>query len=262
MNLEINNDTVQKNRKNSTRTTALEICFRCPHCHKLYKTSSDVFDGSDADFDCVACNKSFKLLQERNSFGLYTTRELSAKSFDSCPKCSFLKPNQSDECPSCGVLASKYLEIQKVESPSIFELSQKWQKVLQNFDQDQYHQDFINICQLKTALNFAHQKYTTLQQTVGYDSVCEKYLRQIELRIEQQFKNNEALEAQKSATSDLTKKLTTRQYFFIGVGTIGMLLLIYNKHIPTFPNVNGFVLLVTLVAFSVGILTNGQSIKS
>lgn len=257
MNLEINNGTVQ-----NTKNSASEICFRCPHCHKLYKTTSDVFDGADPDFDCIACSKSFKLLQHRNSAGLFVAKEISSKSFDSCPKCSFLKPNQSDECPSCGVLASKYIEIQKVESPSLFELNQKWQKVLQNFDQDKYHQDFINMCQLKTALNFAHQKYSGLQKTMGYDSVCDTYLRQIELRIEQQFKNKETVDLQMSSARDLTQKLTSRQYIFIGLGTLGMLLLIYNKHIPTFPNINGFVLFATLFAFSVGIFANGHSIKS
>lgn len=243
--MEVNNWT-QKSIRNEQ-----DVCFRCPHCQKLYKTSHDVFEGSDPEFDCSGCVKSFLLKKERDSFGLFKTVEHRQRSFSNCPKCSGLKPQNSDECPSCGVFASKYIELQKAESPVLFELNQQWQKVLLNFDQDIYHQDFINKCHLKLALNFAFQKYSDLQKTMGFDSLCEKYIRQIELRLEQQFKSPE--KPLTSVGGGQTDPLTLTQYLLISAGAIGMLLLIYNKFIPTFPNFNGLVIIFTILAFGIGL---------
>lgn len=234
----------------------LDIRFRCPHCQKLYHTSDDVFDDPNAEFDCVGCNKNFILRSQRDAFGLYTTEAVGVKPFDTCPKCSKLKPIGQDECPSCGVLGSKYLDLQKVESPALYELNKQWQKVLVNFNSDQYHQDFINKCHLKMALNFAFQKYSDLQKTIGFDTLCEKYIRQIELRLEQQFKTKAPLtEAEIDKIVD-KKPMSIMQMFFIAIGTIGTLLLIYNRYVPTFPNFNGPVLLVSIIAFTVGLFSN------
>lgn len=251
MNIEANNWT-----QNSVRNEQ-EVCFRCPYCQKLYKTSHDVFEGSAPQFDCASCAKPFLLINTKDSFGLFKTSEQGQKSFSTCPKCSALKPHNSDECPTCGVFASKYIELQKAESPVLFELNQQWQKVLLNFDQDQYHQDFINKCHLKLALNFAFQKYSDLEKTVGFDSLCEKYIRQIELRLEQQFKaTTRSVEGGIIAEEN---QMSLMQYVFISMGAIGMLLLIYNKFIPTFPNFNGLVIMITILAFGIGLFYNGKS---
>ncbi|MEK6628197.1 MAG: hypothetical protein AABY53_06190 [Bdellovibrionota bacterium] len=247
---------IQKENHVIQRTDS-EICFRCPHCQKLYKTSPDVFDGSStltgAEFDCASCSKAFVLKNQQDTFGIFVTSETGHKAFSTCPKCSSLKPNKSDECPTCGVFATKYIESQKAASPVLFELNQQWQKVVINFDQDQYHQDFINKCHLKMALNFAFQKYADLQKSMGFDSLCEKYIRQIELRLEQQFKTQVATKPED--TVSVIGQLSLKQYFFVGIGTIGMLLLIYNKFVPTFPKYSGLVMILTIIAFGVGLLT-------
>ena len=233
-----------------------QVCFRCPHCQKLYKTSSDVFEGSDPEFDCSTCTKTFLLIDEQDSFGLFLATDLGKKSFSSCPKCSALKPQNADECPTCGVFATKYIELQRAESPVLFELNQQWQKVLSNFENDQLHQDFINKCHLKLALNFAFQKYSELEKTMGFDSLCEKYIRQIELRLEQQFKA-----PKKTAKGEIVEvaSLSLTQYLFISLGIIGALLLIFNKFIPSFPNFNGLVFMITILAFGIGLFFNGKS---
>lgn len=249
----VDNNWTQKSEPND-----MQVCFRCPHCQKLYKTSSDVFEGSDPAFDCSSCTKAFLLTDEQDSFGLFVSVDYGRKSFSTCPKCSGLKPHNADECPSCGVFASKYIELQRAESPVLFELNQQWQKVLQKFDNDQLHQDFINKCHLKLALNFAFQKYSDLEKTIGFDSLCEKYIRQIELRLEQQFKAVSKKSSLKPEGSEVSQ-LTLTQYLFISLGIIGVLLLIFNKFIPTFPNFNGFVFMLTLLAFGIGLFFNGKS---
>lgn len=248
---------VDNNWTQKTEKIEAPVCFRCPHCQKLYKTSSDVFEGNDPEFDCTSCAKSFLLTDAQDSFGMFVTTDQGKKSFSACPKCSGLKPHNADECPNCGVFASKYVELQKAESPVLFELNQQWQKVLLNFNNDQGHQDFINKCHLKLALNFAFQKYSELEKTMGFDSLCEKYIRQIELRLEQQFK----APSKTSLNRDLAEagQLSLMQYLFISLGIIGVLLLIFNKFIPSFPNFNGFVFMITLMAFGIGLFFNGKS---
>lgn len=248
-----------------------EVRFRCPHCQKLYCTSHDVFDQTSgsgsiagiepAEFDCIQCNQAFILSTERDQFGLYRTEDSPAKpSFDTCPKCSALKPHKSDECPSCGALASKFLELQKLESPELYDLNQEWQKVISHFDQDEYHQMFLNKCQRKMALNFAFQHYSELQKTLGFDALCEKYIRQIELRLEQQFKAPP--EAGGVASSPERISINGLQWTFIAIGCLGMLALVYNKFIPTFPNFNGLVMMLTVMCFGIGLFSRRRHIES
>lgn len=252
MNIEVNNPGHQP------ALSEQEVRFRCPHCQKLYRTSHDVFEGSEPEFDCADCEKPFTLKRTQDGFGLYQTAGPAQPKFDSCPKCSGLKPHQSDECPNCGVFASKYLELQKLESPALFELNQLWQKVMQNFDQDSYHQEFLNQCHRKTALNFAFQKYSDLQKTLGFDALCRKYLQQIELRLEQQLKAVQPKGEEKKASA-ANPPLSTLQWVFMGLGALGMLALIYNKFVPTFPNFNGLVMMLTVLAFGIGLFSNSNS---
>lgn len=231
-----------------------EVRFRCPHCQKLYRTGMDVFEGSTPEFDCMACSKSFVLTREADQFGLFVAKSTQHQ-FEACPKCSNLKPLHQDECPSCGVFASKYIEMQRAESPVVYELNQHWQNVVKDFNNDVVHQDFLNKCHQHMALNFAFQKYSELQKTMGFDALCTKYIKQIELRIEQQLKSPK-FNSEVTTPEKVEPQQNLLQIFFIGLGLFGMGMLIYNKFIPTFPNFNGLVLSVTVLAFGVGLFYN------
>lgn len=237
-------------------TVAQEVRFRCPHCQKLYCTQNNVFDGAvlaQPAFDCVSCHKSFSLTREVNEFGLYVTDTSSQARFAACPKCSHLRPIESDECPSCGIIVSKYEAMQKVESPSLFELNQLWQKVLADFTQDQAHQKFINACHQKMALNFAYNKYSELKNTVGFDLSCDHYMRQVELRLEEQFK---AKDRQTSVSRKL--QLSRTQIVFWTMAFIGTSSLIYNRINPTFPNLTGLIVAVTILSVGLALFSADQ----
>ncbi len=239
---------------------AQEVRFRCPHCQKLYCTQNDVFAGSllsQPAFDCTSCSQAFSLTHELNEVGLYVTTTHNQAQFAECPKCTNLKPLKSDECPTCGVLVSKFEELQKIESPALFELSQLWQKVLADFTLATSHQNFINACHQKMALNFAYKKYSELKSSVGFDMSCVHYMKQVELRLEEQFKAQEAVQAE-SRKSYLTRAQTV----FLCVGLIGVLSLLFNKIRPTFPNLTGLVVAVTILSFGLVFLSgNEQHIK-
>jgi hypothetical protein len=131
-----------------------------------------------------------------------------------------------------------------------------WQKVVSNFTEDQNHQDFLNKCHQQMALNFAYQKYAELQKSLGHDSLCAKYIKQIELRLDQQLKSPKFNDV--TPIANFESQFTGFQLVFLSAGTIGMLTLIYNKYIPTFPNFNGLVLSLTVLAFGIGLFSNSR----
>jgi len=231
---------------------AQDVRFRCPHCQKLYCTQNNVFEGAalaQPAFDCDSCHKPFSLTRDVNEFGLYVTTTESQQ-FAACPKCTHLRPANSDECPSCGIIVSKFEEMQKVESPYLFELNQKWQSVLADFSRDEAHQKFINACHQKMALNFAFTKYSELKTTLGFDLACDHYMRQVELRLEEQLKAHEL----KNVTIN-RHRLSRTQMIFWTVAFVGVCSLIYNKIRPTFPNLTGLVVAVTILSVGLALFS-------
>ena len=102
------------------------------------------------------------------------------------------------------------------------------------------------------ALNFAFQKYDELRKSMSYDSDCEKYLKQIEIRLEQQFiaKNQQGISLGKQSKSP------TGNRFFAGIGFLGLSLLIFNRIKPTFPNLTGLVVSITLLSFGLWLFSS------
>ncbi len=252
-------DNSQTLSENSKAPTTQEIRFRCPCCEKLYQTSGDVFTETNPEFDCQNCQKSFVLTSSVNSFGLYETKS-DQYNFASCPKCNHLMPEASKECPSCGVFVEKYQQMAQSESPALYELNQLWVKVINHFNDDQFHQNFLNQCQQKTALSFAFQKYDELRKTMNYDTVCEKYLKQIELRLEQQLMAKHNPVVDKAPRFRFKMQLT--QWIFAIIGFIGLSLLIFNKIRPTFPNLTGLVVSITVLSFGLWILSSQNTNKN
>jgi hypothetical protein len=203
------------------------------------------------EFECQNCNHSFFLTNKVNEFGLYETQS-NNHVFSECPKCDKLMPLNYEECPSCGVFIEKYQQVAEAENPMLFELNKLWKNVLENFNHDNRHQEFLNLCQKKTALSFAFQKYDELRKTMNYDASCEKYLNQIELRLEQQFMNQQRLELENK--SEPKRKLTEK--FFAWFSLCGLLLLIFNRVRPTFPNLNGLVVALTVLSFSLWLVSS------
>ncbi|MFN3697904.1 MAG: hypothetical protein ACK4VO_10735 [Pseudobdellovibrio sp.] len=234
-----------------------EIRFRCPHCQKLFCTDKTAFDSDQkADFQCTECRQDFILHKKTDNTGLFLTSVAIEKKFSNCPKCSFLKPIQSDECPNCGVLESKYIEIQKAENPRLFELNKAWQFVLSDITQDQLHQNFLDLAQKQSALNFAAQKYSDLKKVLGHDEIVEKYLKQIEQRlsfhIQSQFNQAKAEQTDNEVIEGF------KRHYFIIVGLVGTTLLILNRIYPLYPNLNGLVVAITVLSYGLYFTTKNS----
>lgn len=234
-----------------------EIRFRCPHCQKLFCTDQTAFETEKADFECTECHQEFWLSKKMLGTGLYETSVKQKKSFSNCPKCSFLKPIEQDECPSCGVLASKFNEIQKIENPRLFEFNRAWQAILRDISKDESHQHFLNLAQKQSALNFAAQKYNELKKIMGQDPLIETYLKQIEGRLEAhlQAQVNKA----KAQTQVRGQQEILRDRVFIFFALLGTFLFIFNKIRPTFPNLNGLIVAVTVLFYGLWFLSRTSS---
>ncbi len=244
-----------------------EIRFRCPCCQKLYCSDFSAFSTKPngtahecsiepSEFECFSCQKSFFLYQVKTETGLYRTEKTNHVEFLNCPKCHFLKPYKQDECPNCRVLESKFKEIQKLENPRLFEIEQAWVMTLSDLTNDQYHQNFLNLAQSHMALNFAAQKYIDLKKTMGADPLIEKYLQQVELRLNAMVQTRFQSEKQTSRNSsdkninffEQIKNINSKNVFMT-VSLMGTGLLIYNKINPTFPNLTGLIVAATILSY-------------
>lgn len=242
---------------------AAEIRFRCPHCQKLFCTDQTAFDGAsgarlhEADFQCTECQKDFKLKKVILSSGLYETEELRKPQFATCPKCSSLKPLGKDECPHCGVLESKFIQLQKVENPRLFELNRAWENILKDITVDAAHQKFLDMAQKQSALNFAAQKYNDLKKIMGEDTLIEKYLKQIEHRLEAHVQSR--LQQTREVDTTTQQSMLGSGRLFILVGLFGTFVLILNKIKPMFPNLTGLVVAITVLSYGLWFLTRSTS---
>lgn len=231
-----------------------EILFRCPCCQKLFCTDAHA-PTEKVEFQCTDCQADFYLSPERNATGLYQTTPKLSHDFAPCAKCNQLKSKSNDECPNCGVMETKYNDMSQLESPRLFELNRKWNIVVQDMANDQTHQDFLNHAQALSALNFAAQKYTELKKIMGEDPLIEKYLRQIELRLETVLNGYMQAEREKTMHKgfrSMRKNFLGIDYtfrnIFLLISFIGVLFFIVNVIRPLFPSLNGLIVAVTILS--------------
>lgn len=241
---------------------AAEIRFRCPHCQKLFCTDRTAFEGlttqtQGADFQCTHCHKDFILTQNLSTSGLYLSYEPRKAPFSSCPKCSTLKPLGQDECPHCRVLESKFTEIQKVENPRLFELNRAWEVILKDITLDSSHQFFLEKAQQQSALNFAALKYNDLKKVMGEDPLIEKYLKQIEHRLEAHVQSQ--LLKTRGEIAEVQSSSLASGRFFIFAALFGTFILILNRIKPMFPNLTGLVVAMTVLSYGLWFMTSPKT---
>lgn len=245
-----------------------EILFRCPCCQKLYCTDSEVFNTSPMDdslssveFDCTACEETFFLLKNLTSQGLYQTQNKQQYQFLSCPKCEVLRPESEDECPGCGVLVSKYQDIIKLENSSLYEIQKKWNTLLTGFSDDEKHQDFLNLAQSKNALSYAHKLYSDLTLTMGMDPLTEKYLNQIQLRLNHSMNREAERKANLPPSFSFRSeghKIVNAKAIFMVMSLLSAGFFVFNVLKPQFPRINSFLIIFLALSVGLWILARGE----
>ncbi len=131
-----------------------QLRVRCPACQKLYQVETEAIYSLTPHFECKACHGVF-------AFD-FPPSDTEVKAF-------LVRQGEPKEEGAPPVI----LQAQ----PSLVQL---WNHIFEDYEDEERHEEFIKRCQELEALPFAKMKYQNLQGAAGNDSLCEKYLRQID----------------------------------------------------------------------------------
>ncbi len=195
--------------------------------------------------------------------GLFETRPMVAVESSPCPKCGFIKNKKVDECPSCGVFESKFRQMEKLENPKLYRLNRLWAQILEDFQNDQLHLDFISQAEEQSALSFASMKYAELKKILVNEPQIDRFEKQIALRLDLQLKQKMNQESQAQMTEGEREKIkvpgtkleVSLKVLSMVAAVTGTILLVINKIHPFFPYLTGIVFAVTVLFYGLWILT-------
>ncbi len=194
----------------------MNVKLRCPACAKLYEVQKEDIHSDIPVFQCVSCHSkfAFEVPQTDHHHGLVETflvtpRVESAPTFNdalsqfnqmpqvepvsvvepafqaeatrNCPKCGAVNGRKAQECYSCHVIFSRLEGLP--QDPSLKaqpSLVRKWKNLLENFDNEALHEEFIMSCQALDALRFATMKYEEIRDAQGGDALCDQMLARIQ----------------------------------------------------------------------------------
>lgn len=183
----------------------VKLKIRCPSCAKLYEVESEEIHSENPLFQCISCESRFSFdyppadpqqvpcfmisaqaaeasasnAQHQGSVTV-TAVEPGTQEMKSCPKCGALNGRRAKECYSCHVLFERLEGLPKDPAlkaqPS---LVRKWKNLLENFSNEELHEEFIMACRELDALRFASMKYEELKSAQGGDPQCDQMLARI-----------------------------------------------------------------------------------
>lgn len=184
------------------------IHFRCPQCQKLYSAHLEAFQSHEPHFECLHCHSVFgidlsqfqapvlaktSVFETKENTLTETKNEILVKSESvdrnsvskkACPKCGATNNLKAEECKSCQVVFAK-IEGQELSgewkvSPTTMKL---WKSLLEDFENQNLHQEFIESCSKENILAFALERYETLDRSFGGDPLVRRNLEQVRARI-------------------------------------------------------------------------------
>lgn len=168
----------------------------CPSCAKSYVVDQKEIRENRPQFDCTKCQSRFGFsLSELNETSTKSSSTRSVKSYlipwqampamiedlpaevqpaaitqlsKDCPKCGFSNQPGQAECGKCGIVFEK-LEARKRNTGKIIEMPRgdrrvevAWKSVLDSYENENAHHDFLQVCLKRDMLAFAAQKYEAI----------------------------------------------------------------------------------------------------
>lgn len=176
---------------------------RCPSCKKLYQINVGQIFSTSPQFACIECESHFTFDFPPADPADIATRKierLASPVFESpkprvkkCLKCGAESPEHSLECVSCHILFEKLEMIVNERGvrtqPS---LVRRWKELVQDYANEEAHDEFLRLASEMDALEFAKQKYEQIRRLQGSDEVADRMLARIEalraVRMEQKLK--------------------------------------------------------------------------
>lgn len=177
---------------------AAKLKIRCPSCTRLYEVESGEIHSEAPLFQCISCDTHFSFefppkdplhvpcfrvpvmgSAAVNAMEMEGTNA-GQHEMKACPKCAALNGRRAKECYSCHVLFDKLEGLPKDRSlkaqPS---LVRKWKNLVENFDNEKLHDEFIRACHELDALRFALLKFEELKAAQGGDPQCDQMIARI-----------------------------------------------------------------------------------
>jgi phage FluMu protein Com len=181
--------------------------MRCPRCQKLYSVQARLVQaaGQPLQFQCLACEARFAIpLLEQSALlsenlATYEIERLPSSFVDSersvvekvplgqaelrCPKCRALNALSAVECRTCGVIFAKYKPVQSalkrhesgiadISLAGRRDLTELWAQVMENYESEDMHAKFINLCYETSGLSFAAAKYARILSAAPTEEIA------------------------------------------------------------------------------------------
>lgn len=196
--MELTNPTGQPaNQTNNTRVDSLRV--RCPKCTKLYMVQMRDIHETRPRFECVSCHERFWIsypeclgaeevtglridqLEVKMPAAVVAAAEGLKPSEDNCPKCHKSLQAGMEDCPHCGVIPAKFLGLKTASRIQGSErLSVQWKKIIDDYENEDLHQQFIKISSMENNLAYASAQYAQLLKLIPHDERAAKMIREIE----------------------------------------------------------------------------------
>lgn len=195
----------------STVNLAAKLKIRCPSCTKLYEVESEEIQSEMPLFQCISCDTHFSFEYppadpanvmtfavpmkaappaeesvagrqlEFSDIMSSTAVSVEQTEMKSCPKCGAMNGRRAKECYSCHVLFERLEGLP--QDPSLRaqpSLVRKWKNLVNNFENEDLHEEFLMACHQLDALRFATLKYEELKAAQGGDAQCDIMLARIQ----------------------------------------------------------------------------------
>lgn len=231
------------------------VKVRCPQCFKLYAVKALEIHETKPKFECHQCKTRFWLaypecLEQPEVMGFpvewletqlsrsVSSAPQSAIKTEKCPKCQIEHMAGQKECFHCGLIFEKYQakEENRVNllPPAHPDLSKHWGRVLEGYESETRHLQFLKDCQKKKGLDYASYQYGRILEINPSDERAQAMKDMILALTQTQL---ETTPTQKSAPEKIKAKWPR-------VSTVAMLigfaLIMVGFSSPQFKNLIGF----------------------
>jgi hypothetical protein len=164
----------------NTSNTKVTFKIRCPDCITLYEVDASKVNSVIPEFECPKCQCLFGFDYPPINPNSVLTFKIPAADFEfkkNCPKCQHFQSDKNQICESCGVVIENYLLLQNETYPKVsIELIKLWQKIIQDFDNRENHEQFIRKSIARDATDYALFKYKELSKTINDAKLCDYWI--------------------------------------------------------------------------------------
>lgn len=141
--------------------------YLCPDCERLVAPGSTRVEGNRVLLECPKCGafERVGLDDEANEASVDASPPIDGEEDEetashaeepACPKCG--APRRDDDaCSKCGLIFANWTEETQSASPEA--AAQLWDQVLEEWEDETLHQEFLRLCLEGESLSFAAQCY-------------------------------------------------------------------------------------------------------